>query len=135
METSVDAERSTGRLSGYSPVTGTSHHEYFLLNDQPVARLDDDLLGMADIAAGIVSVIVASMRSSPFVLAIDAGWGMGKSTLLRQIEDCLPEKPRIVKLRFNAWTAEGENALEGLIKAVLGELDRNVLRRWARRLA
>jgi hypothetical protein len=131
METPVDAERSTG----YSSMTGTPHHEYFLLNDQPVARLDDDLLGMTNIAAGIASVIVASMRSSPFVLAVDAGWGMGKSTLLRQIENRLSDKPRIVKLRFNAWTAEGENALEGLIKAVLGELDRNVLRRWARRLA
>jgi hypothetical protein len=135
MEIPVDAERSVGRPSGYSPVTGASCHEYFLLNDQPVARRDDDLLGMADIAAGIASVIVASMKASPFVLAVDAGWGMGKSTLLRQIENCLPDKPRIVKLRFNAWTAEGENALEGLIKAVLGQLDRNVLRRSVRRLA
>ncbi len=90
---------------------------------------------MADIAAGIAAVLVASMTSSPFVLAVDAGWGMGKSTLLRQVENHLPDNPHIVKLRFNAWTAEGENALEGLIKAVLGELDRNVLRRWVRRLA
>lgn len=134
MESPMDAERPMERPSGYSPVTGTSHHQYFLLNDQPAAKLDDDMLRMADIAAGIASVIVASIRSSPFVLAVDAGWGMGKSTLLRQIENRLPDGPRVVKLRFNAWTAEGGNALEGLIKAVLGELDRNVLRRWVRRL-
>lgn len=114
---------------------GTGRDKYSLLNDQPVDKTDDDLLGMAELAAGIATALEASMKSAPFVLAVDAGWGMGKSTLLRQIENRLPGKPRIVTLRFNAWTAEGENALEGLIKAVLGELDRNVLRRWVRKLA
>ncbi len=118
------------------PITdGTALREYFLLNDQPVDQVEDDPLGMADIAAGIASVLAASVRSSPFVLAVDAGWGMGKSTLLRQIENHLADNPQIIKLRYNAWTAEGGNALEGLIKAVLGELDRNVLRRWVRKLA
>lgn len=118
------------------PITdGTALREYFLLNDQPVDQVEDDPLGMADIAAGIASVLAASVRSSPFVLAVDAGWGMGKSTLLRQIEKHLADNPQIIKLRYNAWTAEGGNALEGLIKAVLGELDRNVLRRWVRKLA
>lgn len=107
---------------------------YSLLNDQPAQCLDGDPLGMTEIAAGIASTVVASLKSSPFVLAIDASWGMGKSTLLRQIEFRLDAKPDIVKLRFNAWTSEGENALEGLIKAVLVKLDRNLLRRWARRL-
>ena len=114
---------------------GTRHAEsYFLLNDQPAEHLEGDPLGMTVIAAGIASTLVASLKSSPFVLAIDASWGMGKSTLLRQIELQLDDKPDIVKFRFNAWTSEGENALEGLIKAVLVKLDRNLLRRWARRL-
>ena len=89
---------------------------------------------MTAIAEGMASVIIASLGSTPFVLAVDAGWGMGKSTLLRQIEDQLKPRPGIVRLRFNAWTAEGDDALEGLIKAVLGKLDPYVLRRWARRL-
>jgi CheY-like chemotaxis protein len=107
---------------------------YSLLNDQPVENAGRDLLGMTAIAEGLASVITASMGSSPFVLAVDAGWGMGKSTLLRRIEYQLSRRSGIVRLRFNAWTAEGGDALEGLIKAVLGELDRNVLRRWIRRL-
>ncbi len=131
----MDAASSTERSPSDPIAEGTASREYFLLNDQPLVQVEDDPLGMADIAAGIAAVLVASMTSSPFVLAVDAGWGMGKSTLLRQVENHLPDNPHIVKLRFNAWTAEGENALEGLIKAVLGELDRNVLRRWVRRLA
>src|SRR5579871_6768619 len=59
---------------------------YVLLNDQPLQSEDEDLLGTRDVAEGIASMLVASRSSSPFVLALDAGWGMGKSTLLRQIE-------------------------------------------------
>ena len=131
----MGVETSMERSPSDPIAEGTALRGYTLLNDQPAGQVEDDPLGMADIAAGIASVLVASMRSSPFVLAVDAGWGMGKSTLLRQVENHLPDNPKIVKLRFNALTAEGENALEGLIKAVLGELDRNVLRRWIRRLA
>ena len=112
-----------------------SQDSYFLLNDQPTDHIDGNMLGMADISEGLASILVASLKSSPFVLAIDASWGMGKSTLLRQIERQLGDKPKIVKLHFNAWTAENENALEGLIKSVLVNLDRNLLRRSVRRLA
>ena len=132
MENPVDAERSMKLPSSDSLAAGNDPHEYFLLNDQPVGQFDEDLLGMADIASGIASMLVASMVSSPFVLAIDAGWGMGKSTLLLQIENRLPDKSRVVK--FNAWTTEGENALEGLIKEVLDKLDKNFLRRSLRKL-
>jgi KAP family P-loop domain/AAA lid domain/Clp amino terminal domain, pathogenicity island component len=108
---------------------------YVLLNDQPVDGADGDLLGTADIAAGIAAMLVASRAASPFVLAVDGSWGIGKSTLLRQIDSQLSGRSDIVRVRFNAWTAEGGNALEGLIKSVLGELDRNVVRRWVRRQA
>jgi KAP family P-loop domain len=108
---------------------------YALLNDQPINDNQGDLLDTGDIAEGIASMLVASRASSPFVLAVDASWGMGKSSLLRQIESHLRNRSNIVTLRFNAWTADGENALEGLIKSVLGELDPNTVRRWVRRAA
>jgi hypothetical protein len=51
---------------------------YRLLNDEPwTADRGEDVLGMTQIAADIASVLVASMGSSPFALAVDAGWGMG----------------------------------------------------------
>ena len=69
------------------------------------------------------------------MMAVDGGWGVGKITLLAQIEARLPGKPEVVKVRFNAWTAQGDNTLASLIKSVLVELDRNIVRRWARKLA
>jgi hypothetical protein len=108
---------------------------YALLNDQPVSDSQGDFLDTRQIAKGISSLLISSRRSSPFVLTIDAGWGMGKSTLLRQVEACLPDETNMVKVHFNAWTAQGDNALEGLIKTVLGELDPSTVRRWVRRIA
>jgi hypothetical protein len=105
-----------------------------LLNDRPVDKASDDLLGSSEVAKRIASMLAASRGAAPLVMAIDAGWGMGKSTLLRQIEFQLPPRPSVIPVRFNAWTAQGENALEGLIKSVLVELDSRVVRRWAKKL-
>jgi SpoVK/Ycf46/Vps4 family AAA+-type ATPase len=91
----------------------------------------DDVLNSRQVAIDIASII--SRAPTPFVLAVDGGWGVGKSTILNQIECKLPD--RMVKVTYNAWTAHGHNALEGLIKSVLVELDPNVIRKWARRVA
>jgi CheY-like chemotaxis protein len=109
--------------------------QFVLLNDQPVDELGADLLGTAEVASDLATLVVSSRRSSPLVVAVDAGWGMGKSTLLRLVESRLVGRPEITIVRFNAWTASGHDALEGLIKSVLMELDRNVVRRQLRRLA
>jgi hypothetical protein len=105
--------------------------DYALLADQPVDSDDDDLLGTAAVARGIATILTRA--ASPFVLAVDGSWGAGKSTLLRQIEAALPDE--MVKIKFNAWTAQGENALDALMKSVIGKLDRNILRRRLRMLA
>jgi hypothetical protein len=107
---------------------------FTLLNDQPLDKPDNDLIGSAKVAGSIASILNVSRTATPLVVAIDAGWGMGKSTLLRQIESQLPGRPSVIPVRFNAWTAQGENALEGLIKSVLVELDRRIVRRWARKV-
>ncbi|MDQ6947254.1 MAG: P-loop NTPase fold protein [Actinomycetota bacterium] len=103
---------------------------YRMLNDAPADDAADDLLGTARVAARIASSL--SAVSSPFVLALDGGWGVGKSTLLHHIETCLPTS--MVKVRFNAWTAQNGDEFEGLIKSVLTELDPNVIRRWTRKV-
>jgi hypothetical protein len=113
-----------------------ARRSFILLNDQPVDDPHEDLLGMSETAAGIAAMLVASGAASPFVVAVDAGWGMGKSTLLRQVEARLSGNSKdISAVWFNAWTADGGNALEALIKSVLESLDSNVVRRWIRRIA
>ena len=112
-----------------------SERNYALLNDGPMDNFDLDLLGTRAAAGTIADLLIASREATPFVLAVDGGWGIGKSTMLRQIENCLADENDIVCVHFNAWTARGESALEGLIKSVLGRLDPNILRRSIRRLA
>ncbi|OSC32293.1 hypothetical protein B8W69_00410 [Mycobacterium vulneris] len=116
-------------------ITTDTGHEYRMLNDMPVGS-GGDVLCTADLAKKIADIIQVSRYAAPFVMAIDGGWGVGKSSLLEQIGDKLPARHEgVVKLKFNAWTAEGGDALEGLIKSVVLELDPNIVRRWARKIA
>ncbi|MDX6353838.1 MAG: hypothetical protein QOF98_741 [Streptomyces sp.] len=107
-----------------------------LLNDEPVGDAEQDVLGARETAARLSALLRASHGSTPFTLAIDAGWGMGKSSLMRLVDIGLRDRrPQIRTVWYNAWTASGSDALEGLIKSVLISLDPNVLRRGLRNLS
>ncbi|TCO32410.1 UvrB/UvrC motif-containing protein [Kribbella steppae] len=120
---------------GQAVVPVVTGDRYVLIGDRPAEDELDDLLGTSAVAGDIAAILAASRESTPFVLAVDGGWGVGKSTLLHHIDARLPGPPEMVKVRFNAWTAQGGNALEGLIKSVLVELDSNLIRRSIRKLA
>lgn len=133
----MEHETASGSAAGSSPSVGSAAG-FSLLNDLPAGQSAEDLLGMRAAAAGIAKVVRASAAESPFAVAVDADWGMGKSTLLQMVKDDLD--PPLAKGKgagerpfrtvwFNAWTAEGDNALAGLIKSVLAELDPNIIRR------
>lgn len=107
-------------------------NEFVVLSDEPVETVADDLLGVSEIAASLVSLITASRASAPFTVAIDAGWGMGKSSLMRLMQARLAAE-EVPTVWFNAWTS-GPDALEVLIKSVLLRFDRNVVRRAYHRL-
>jgi hypothetical protein len=122
---------------------------YVLLDDQPVVDSSKDCLNSVDTArklAGILRNSISSGQRSPFVMAIDAPWGRGKSTLLMDMRKQLePDEKRrrrasrnghpIRCVQFNAWTAENSSVLDTLITTVVSELDANFARRWANRLA
>lgn len=116
---------------------------YSLLNDLPVDQSTKDLLGTCSAAEGIAKMLRVSAEASPFVVAVDADWGMGKSTLLHLVRAKLEPAPAqgehtedrpFRTVWFNAWTAENGDALAGLIKSVLEELDPNIVRRALRNL-
>ena len=112
--------------------------QFVLLNDQPVNEPDgEDVLGVAGEVAGLVNLIMGSRYSAPFTVGIDADWGMGKSSLMLQLRTALDARRSdgVVTRWFNAWTAQKGDALAGLIKSALMEVDENSLRRLLRRVA
>ncbi|MFF8784025.1 P-loop NTPase fold protein [Streptomyces sp. NPDC015125] len=94
-----------------------------------------DLLGAGRAARQLAGLLVASRHSTPFTLAVDAGWGMGKSSLMRLVDAELAHAPEVHTVWYNAWTSQGADALEGLIKSVLMRFDRRVLRRALQRIS
>ncbi|MET7475146.1 P-loop NTPase fold protein [Streptomyces sp. NPDC005648] len=110
--------------------------EFSLLNDEPVTGPDADLLGTGRAARELAKLVHDSRTATPFTLAVDAGWGMGKSSLMRLVEAELNGRyDEVETVWYNAWTSTGADALEGLIKSVLMRFDRRVLRRALRRLS
>jgi CheY-like chemotaxis protein len=108
--------------------------KFTLLGDQPHSG-EEDPLGFHELAESLAQLILASRRSTPFTLGIEAGWGMGKSTLMARLRERLArerETARVTTVEFNAWTADETGVLEGLVKTVLNEMDPNVLRRTLR---
>jgi hypothetical protein len=52
---------------------------------------------------------------------------------MMRLKSQLDSHDEVVSVWFNAWTAEGKDVLEGLIKSVLNRIDANVLRKALRR--
>ncbi len=109
---------------------------FVVLNDAPVGDgAGEDLLEVTSVARGLADLIVASRETAPFTLAVDAAWGMGKSSLLHRLESALAAEAGVSAVWFNAWTSGRASALEGLIKSVLLRFDRNVIRRALRSMS
>lgn len=105
---------------------------YRLLGDSACVDASDPL-EFHDLASGLVNLLRGAHDSTPLTLGIQAPWGMGKSSLMLHMMRQLDEDPENFKtVWFNAWTFEGEDILEGMIKTVLEQLDPNVLRRALR---
>ncbi|KAA9159957.1 response regulator [Amycolatopsis acidicola] len=118
---------------GFEPI----RPPYVVLNDAPVGEGGtEDLLGTAETARNLAELILASRAAAPFTLAVDARWGMGKSSLMRTLSSTLEnnEPDAVSTVWFNAWTSARADAVEGLIKSVLFSFDRNVVRRTVRGL-
>ncbi|MEV5599114.1 P-loop NTPase fold protein [Streptomyces sp. NPDC052496] len=113
----------------------TSEQRLALLNDEPVDSAGTDLLGAGRAAKQLADLLIDSRASTPFTLAVDAGWGMGKSSLMRLVDAELTSAPEVHTVWYNAWTSTGADALEGLIKSVLMRFDRRLLRRALHRVS
>ena len=53
------------------------------LLDQPIANVDQDLLGCGGLAATLANTILAQQNNSALTVGIDGPWGSGKSSILQ----------------------------------------------------
>lgn len=119
---------------------GNGFSRFKILSDSP-ALDDSDPLESEAVARRLEELIVTSKDAAPFTVSIEAGWGAGKSTIMRRLErrfqGSAPDQENgpLTNARtvwFNAWTASEAQVLEGLVRSVLDELDNGILRRVAR---
>ncbi|MCX4905801.1 P-loop NTPase fold protein [Streptomyces sp. NBC_00878] len=109
--------------------------DFSLLNDEPVTDPEVDVLGTGRAARELAKLLHDSRTATPFTLAVDAGWGMGKSSLMRLVQAELLKRRDVETVWYNAWTSTGADALEGLIKSVLLRFDKRMLRRAMHRVS
>jgi CheY-like chemotaxis protein len=120
----ADEATQRGRaVAGYNPL------QFSLINDEPVTDATSDRLGARDPAQQLAALLVASRTSTPFTLAVDSGWGTGKSSLMRLVDKELTEVHGARTVWYNAWTSTDADTLEGLIKSVLMRFDKRIVRR------
>ncbi|RSM76474.1 hypothetical protein DL991_25020 [Amycolatopsis sp. WAC 01375] len=110
---------------------------FALLSDHPIDP-DEDMFEHRVIAERMAGFLLDARAVTPFTIGIQGGWGVGKSSLMQLLRHAIEDRAeehrgRIRVAWFNAWTAEGTNALTGLIRSVLDQLDPSVLRRILRR--
>jgi CheY-like chemotaxis protein len=117
----------------------TGGKQFQVLGDQPYDKSGDPF-GFGDLARDLKRLVLSSRESTPFAIGIEASWGRGKSSLMKQLErelsvkaNGVPDSVEIRTVSFNAWTAEDEDVLEGLVKSVLQAMDKNILRRALRK--
>jgi hypothetical protein len=106
------------------------------LSDQPIAKDEQDILGFAE----FVELIRSSIHQTepPFVYGLLGDWGVGKTSVLRLLEQQLqlelndPKQPNFIPIWFNAWEYENEaNIIYPLLYAIksnytdrLGSIDK-----------
>ena len=78
-----------------------------LLSDLPIDLESEDLLGLKEIAESFANFIHHPNTKTPFVLAINAQWGAGKTSLTNLIARKLER--RGLKEKINAWIRRSKN--------------------------
>jgi predicted KAP-like P-loop ATPase len=74
----------------------------FLLTDEPVGSVDEDILNLKPFAEVIAGAALGT--KGPFTIGVYADWGEGKTSALRLAKELVEENNKdIVTVWFNAW--------------------------------
>lgn len=83
---------------------------------------DKDQLGFKNYAKAFAKLIESQYTQPPITIGIYGSWGMGKSTILKYIEDELKGRVRIIK--FNAWEySAAESIWPGLVRKIMDQIE------------
>ena len=80
-------------------------------SDAPVGSLAEDRLGQLSLVKRLAGFIQNRNTSGPIVMTIQAPWGMGKSSVMRMLEDELRHNRAARTVWFNAWHHQKEDSL------------------------
>ncbi|MCA1899879.1 MAG: SUMF1/EgtB/PvdO family nonheme iron enzyme [Chloroflexi bacterium] len=89
------------------------------VSDQPVSQGRQDALDFLPYARALAKI--AQTGGTPLTIGVFGGWGAGKTSLMRMIQDSLPDSH--TKVWFNAWKYDKEEALwRAFLTAVLSAM-------------
>ncbi len=106
-------------------------------SDAPITRLEQDKFNYGEYARALFGLINEDETDTPLTLAINARWGVGKTSLANLVRVLLEGyrlggRPPHVVCWFNAWLHDEANHLApGYVAAVAQAADEN--RRWWQR--
>jgi photosystem II stability/assembly factor-like uncharacterized protein len=97
-------------LQPLAPPT-TAYIEDLANADSPVAQLKFDALGYRPLVRRLLRFIQNPKTKPPLVLAVQAPWGMGKSSVMAMLQSELKSNRAAVTVWFNAWHHQKEDQL------------------------
>jgi hypothetical protein len=110
-----------------------------MLADKALSNDSEDLLGFKPFADAISGVIDSPHTATPFVMALNAKWGAGKTTLGQMVQRRLEGKPAAdgysphITCWFNAWMHDDAPTLSSALAAEVAQVA-NKHRSWVRRV-
>jgi photosystem II stability/assembly factor-like uncharacterized protein len=86
--------------------------------DQPITSVEQDRLGFAHLARGLDRYLRNAATRPPLILALNAPWGRGKSSVMHMLRTQL-ERVGVRSVWFNAWHHQKEDvSLAALLASV-----------------
>jgi KAP family P-loop domain len=80
-----------------------------ILDDQPASK---DMLGFAPYVDALAEIITGlGIENTPLTIGVFGSWGMGKTSLMKQLQTRLINTHRFRSIWFDAWKFDKEDAL------------------------
>ena len=98
---------------------------YYVM-DECLKKRDMDQFGHKKIADNIINLIKNDKYQAPYNIALIGKWGLGKSSILKMLEEGLKDgKENIKVISINAWKYERESLKKLFLKNIYEEVSEN----------